>query len=104
MKKYLSILILLVITIFSVNVYAEEIPQSGVRYVITSANGEVSKTFDYSAAKISSEKEELVYSGKTDSNGEVSLEGWNKDAEIRVNKEGKKGRKRLKKARKGESL
>ena len=82
MKKVLNLLLLFVVGFFLVSaVYAEEeIPTEGVHYFLTYPNNEVVISDDY--ADIS--KEILLYSGRTNNNGEVILNGWQESGKIRV--------------------
>ena len=85
MKKVINLLLILVLSIFicTTNVYAEEIPEIGVRYVVTSASGERYVSFDLEDAQ-EHVTEELIFDGRTDSNGEIAIEGISNEAEIRI--------------------
>ena len=83
MKKIISLLLLLVFGFCLVPaVYAEEeeIPTEGVHYFLTYPNNESVISDDY--ADVS--KEILLYTGKTNANGEVILKNWKEQGKIRV--------------------
>ena len=79
MKKY-SIFVLLFIFFLPFNVFA--LPREGVYYFFTYPNGleVVSENYEDTV----DEKEILLYSGTSDSNGEVVLEGWDNQGTIRI--------------------
>ena len=80
MKKYLFLL--LIVFMFPIRVFAEDLQREGVYYFFTYPNGleVVSENYQDTVE----EEEILLYSGATDSDGEVVLEGWNREGEIRI--------------------
>lgn len=83
MKKVLNLLLLFVVGFFFVTaVYADEpeIPTEGVHYFLTYPNNESVISEDYADVT----KEILLYSGRTNNNGEVVLNDWHESGKIRV--------------------
>ena len=78
MKKKI-ILLLLTFLLIPKFTFAEELPREGVHYFMDFPNNEevVTKNYDETG-------ERLIYSGKTNENGEVVLEDWNEEGELRI--------------------
>ena len=91
MKKMTKILFSLVIGIFLVPYFAwaEELPTEGVHYFLSYPNGEEIVVENYEEAKNPQEK--LIYTGKTNSNGEVILNGWEAEGQLRIVHKAPKG-------------
>ena len=79
-KKILFFFIALFLSITTV--MAAELPDDSFAYFMTYPNGLEIGTGSYEEA-ISNE-ERLIYTGYTDSNGQITLEGWESEGEIRI--------------------
>lgn len=85
MKKYKYLLLLVIAVLLVPKVaLAEEttLPTTGVHYFLTYPNGEQVVTASYEEA--SNPEEKLIYTGQTNANGEVVLEGFSDTGELRI--------------------
>ncbi len=83
MKKITNVLCLLLLGFFFIpNVFADELPQEGVHYFLTYPNGEEEVIANYQEAN--NPKEKLLYTGRTNQNGEILLEGWANEGQLRI--------------------
>ena len=83
MKKYLKLLLVLLLGLFFMpNVYAADLPREGVTYFLYYPNGEERATTDYN--KAANPEETLIYSGVTDENGNITLCDWENEGKLRV--------------------
>ena len=81
-KKYLLFMGFIFGFFLMSNVYAAELPRTGVTYFITYPNGEETVTESYDEA--SSDPEKIIFEGMTDSDGKVILEGLDNIGELRI--------------------
>ncbi len=85
MKKYIYILCLFILGLLMVPklVLAQEnLPREGVYYFLTYPNGEETVTGNYEEAENPEEK--LIYSGVTNTNGEIVVEGLGTEGTLRI--------------------
>ena len=84
MKKLLIIFIFLLGFMFMPLVHAEEIPREGVTYFLEYPDGTEDVKETYDEAMVAVEEEKLIFTGQTDSNGQVVLEDIASEGTLRV--------------------
>lgn len=82
MKKFFKFLVLFLVLSIVPIVHAEELPREGVTYFLTYPDGREEVTESYEEAV--NGKEILLYEGTTNDNGEVVLENWASEGQLRI--------------------